>query len=55
MDVETRFWIVIAIMAFFGGMGFLARLAMWAIIHFGAKGKLKVRIVLPDEKGEEND
>jgi hypothetical protein len=53
VDVETRFWIVIGGMAFFGGMGFLARLAMWAIVHYGAKGKLKVRIVLPDEKGEE--
>lgn len=52
MDNEIRFWIVIAFMAFGGGVAFLGRLAMWAVFHFGAKGKLKVRIELPEEKGE---
>ena len=55
MDVETRFWIVIAIMAFFGILSFLARLAIWAVFYFGSKGMLKVRVVLPEEKKEGSD
>lgn len=53
MSDETRFWIVIAFMAFGGGIAFVGRLGMWAVFHYGAKGKLKVRVVLPDEKDEE--
>lgn len=49
MTVETRFWIVIAIMAFGAGLSFLGRLGMWAVFHYGAKGKLKVRVVLSEE------
>ncbi|KKN88765.1 hypothetical protein LCGC14_0243720 [marine sediment metagenome] len=50
MDAETQFWIVIAIMAFGAGISFLGRLGMWAVFHYGAKGKLKVRVVLSDEE-----
>lgn len=49
MTAETQFWIVVAIMAFGAGLSFLGRLGMWAVFHFGAKGKLKVRVVLSEE------
>lgn len=49
---EIRFWLVIAMMAFGAGVAFFGRLVMWAVFHFGAKGKLKVRVVLPEEKDD---
>lgn len=52
MDAETGMWIVVGLMAIGAGFSFFGRLAMWAVFHFGAKGKLKVRIELPEEKGE---
>ncbi len=55
MSVETQFWIVIAIMAFGAGISFLGRLGIWAVFHFGSKGKLKVRVVLDDEKSEKSN
>ena len=54
MDAEIGFWLVIGVMAFFGALGFLARLAIWAVFYFGSKGKLKVTIKYPEEKNEEN-
>ncbi len=53
MDGETQFWIVLAIMAFAGGISFLGRLGIWAVFHYGAKGKLKVRVLSSDEKSNE--
>lgn len=50
LDVETRFWLVIGWLAFFGALGFVARLGIWAVFYFGSKGKLKVRIEYPDEE-----
>ncbi len=55
MDAETGLWLVVGLMAFGAGFSFLGRLAMWAVFHFGAKGKLKVRVVLPEEKDEGSD
>lgn len=55
MDNETRLWIVVALMALGAVISFLGRLGMWAVFHYGAKGKLKVTIELSEEKDEGNE
>lgn len=55
LNVETRFWLLIGWLSIGIAISFVWGLGMWAIFHFGAKGKLKVRVVLPDEKGEGNE
>lgn len=52
MSDEVGLWIVVALMAIGGGIGFLGRLGMWLVFRLGASGKLKVRIVDADSKGE---
>ena len=52
MDVEARFWYVLALAALGCGVG-VGRLLVW--VHFGSKRKLKVPAVLSEEKGEENE
>lgn len=55
MDAETSMWIVVGLMAVGGAISFAGRLGMWAVFHYGAKGKLKVKVELTEEKNEGND
>jgi hypothetical protein len=55
MDAETGMWIVCGLMALGGGISFAGRLGMWAVFHYGSKGKLKVRVVLSDEKSNKQE